>query len=49
MYDSNGPVESIDDILIHIERDMSEVTTEGWGELKGYPATWGNIMNIFNV
>jgi hypothetical protein len=38
-YDSNGPIESMDDILIRTQRGVHEVTTEEGGELKGYPAT----------
>jgi hypothetical protein len=40
VYDSNGPIESMDDILIHTKRGVREVTMEDWGKLKGYPATW---------
>jgi hypothetical protein len=31
----------MDDILIHTERCVREVTTEEWGKLKGYPLSWG--------
>jgi hypothetical protein len=41
VYDTSGPLESMDDILIHTEMGVHEVTTEEWGELRVYPATWG--------
>jgi hypothetical protein len=34
VYEVDGPFEYMDDILIHTERGMSEVTTEEWGKLK---------------
>jgi hypothetical protein len=34
----------MDDILIHTERGIWEVTTEDWGKLKGYPAAWGTTV-----
>jgi hypothetical protein len=41
IYDVNGPLESMDDILIRTDRGVREVTAEEWGELKGYPSSWG--------
>jgi hypothetical protein len=41
VYEANGPLESMDDVLIHTERGVREVTTEEWGKLKGYPSYWG--------
>jgi hypothetical protein len=41
MYEVEGPLESIDDILIRTERGVREVTNEEWGKLKGYPPSWG--------
>jgi hypothetical protein len=31
----------MDDILICTDRGVREVTTEEWGQLKGYPSSWG--------
>jgi hypothetical protein len=42
VYDANGPLESMDDILMHTDRGVREVTTEEWGKLKGYPSSCGN-------
>jgi hypothetical protein len=44
VYDVNGPLEAIDDVPIHTERGVGEVTTEEWGNLKGYPASWGESL-----
>jgi hypothetical protein len=37
VYDADGPLESMDDILIRTERGVREVTTEEWGKFKGCP------------
>jgi hypothetical protein len=41
MYEANGPLESMDDILVQTKRGVREVTTEEWGKPKGYPPSWG--------
>jgi hypothetical protein len=41
VYEADGPLKSMDDIIIRTERGVSEVTTEEWGKLKGYPSSWG--------
>jgi hypothetical protein len=41
VYEADGTLESMDDILIRTERGAREVTTEEWGKLKGYPHSWG--------
>jgi hypothetical protein len=41
MYEAGGPLESMDDILVRTKRGVREVTIEEWGELKGYPPSWG--------
>jgi site-specific DNA-cytosine methylase len=41
VYEADGTLKSIDDILIRTERGVREVTTEEWGKLKGYPPSWG--------
>jgi hypothetical protein len=35
VYEANGPLESMYDIIIHTERGVREVKTEEWGKLKG--------------
>jgi hypothetical protein len=42
VYKADVTLESSDDILIRTERGVREVTIEEWGELKGYPQSWGN-------
>jgi hypothetical protein len=42
VYDTNGPLEYMDDIIICMDRGVGEVTTEEWGKLKGCPSSWGN-------
>jgi hypothetical protein len=37
VYEADGPLESMDDILVRTKRGVREVTTEEWGKLKGYP------------
>jgi hypothetical protein len=37
VYEADGPLESMDDIIIRTERGVREVTTEEWGKLKGNP------------
>jgi hypothetical protein len=37
----DGPLKSMDDVLIRTERGVREVTTEEWGTFKGYPSSWG--------
>jgi hypothetical protein len=44
VHEANGPLESMDDILIRTDRGMREVTTEEWGKLKGYPSSWCTTM-----
>jgi hypothetical protein len=41
VYEGGGPLESMDDILVRMERGLREVTTEEWVKLKGYPPSWG--------
>jgi hypothetical protein len=41
IYDVNGPLQFMDDILIYTDRGLREVTTEKVGKLKGYPSSWG--------
>jgi hypothetical protein len=41
VYEANGPLEFMDDILVRTKRGVREVTTEEWGKLKGYPPSWG--------
>jgi hypothetical protein len=41
MYEADGSLKSIDDIIICSERGVREVTTEEWGKLQGYPSYWG--------
>jgi hypothetical protein len=41
VYKADGPLESMDDILIRTERGAREVTAEEWGKLKGHPSSWG--------
>jgi hypothetical protein len=40
VYEADGPLESMDDILVRTKRGVREVTTEEWRELKGYPLSW---------
>jgi hypothetical protein len=42
VYDVDGPLEAIDDVLICTERDVCEVTTEEWRKLKGYALRGGH-------
>jgi hypothetical protein len=44
MYESDGPLEYMDDILIRTERGVREVTTKERGNLKGYPSSWGTTL-----
>jgi hypothetical protein len=44
VYDSNGPLESMDSILIRTEMGVCKVTTEEWGGLKGCPVMWGTTV-----
>jgi hypothetical protein len=44
VYEAYIPLESIDDILLRMERCVREVTTEKWGKLKGYPPSSGNTV-----
>jgi hypothetical protein len=44
VYDMEWPLEAMDDIMIHTERGVREVTMEEWGRLKGYPSSWGTIV-----
>jgi hypothetical protein len=37
VYEADGPLDSMVDILIQTERGMREVTVEEWGKLKVYP------------
>jgi hypothetical protein len=37
VHEADGPLESMDDILVRTERGFREVKTEEWGKLKGYP------------
>jgi hypothetical protein len=37
VYDMDGPLESIDDIIIRTDRGVREVTTEEWRKLEGSP------------
>jgi hypothetical protein len=41
VYEANGPLEQMDDILVRTKRGVREVTTEEWGKLKGCPPSWG--------
>jgi hypothetical protein len=41
VYEADGPLESMDGILVRTKRGVREVTTEEWGKLKGYPPSWG--------
>jgi hypothetical protein len=41
MYEADGPLESMDDILICTEKGVMDFTTEEWEKLKGYPSSWG--------
>jgi hypothetical protein len=41
VYEADGHLESMDDILICTERGVREVMTEEWGKLKEYPSSWG--------
>jgi hypothetical protein len=37
VYNADVPLNPMDDILIRTESGTREVTTEEWGNLKGYP------------
>jgi hypothetical protein len=41
VYDANGPLEYMDNIIIHTDREVTEVMTKESGFLKGYPFSWG--------
>jgi hypothetical protein len=41
VYESDRPLDAMDDILICTEIGVREVTTKEWGKLKGYPSHWG--------
>jgi hypothetical protein len=41
VYEADGPLDSMDDILVRTKRGVREVTTEEWGKLKGYPLFGG--------
>jgi hypothetical protein len=41
VYEAEGPLESMDDILIRAERGVRGVTTVEWGKLEGYLPSWG--------
>jgi hypothetical protein len=41
LYEADGPLDSMDDILIRAKRGVQEVTNKEWGKLKGYPPFWG--------
>jgi hypothetical protein len=45
-YEAEGPLESMDDILIRTERGVREVTTEEWGKHKGHPLYWVPLRKI---
>jgi hypothetical protein len=40
VYDTNRPLEYMDDILICTDGGVREVMTEELGKLKGYPSSW---------
>jgi hypothetical protein len=42
--EADGPLESMDDMLVRTKRGVREVTTEEWGKLKGYPPSWGTTV-----
>jgi hypothetical protein len=44
VYEADGRLESMDDILIRTERGVREVTTEEWVKLKAYPPSWGTTV-----
>jgi hypothetical protein len=44
VYEAEGPLESMEDILVRTKRGLREVTTEEWGKLKGYPPSWDTTM-----
>jgi hypothetical protein len=44
VYEADGPLESMDDIPVQTDRGVREVTTEEWGQLKGYPPSWGTTV-----
>jgi hypothetical protein len=46
VYEANGPVEYMDDILICTDKGVREVMTEEWGKLKGYPSSWGTVRLV---
>jgi hypothetical protein len=35
VYEADGPLESMDDIIMRTKRGVREVTTTEWGKLKG--------------
>jgi hypothetical protein len=37
VYEADGPLDSMDDILVRTRTGVREVTTEEWGDLEGYP------------
>jgi hypothetical protein len=41
VYEADGTLEYMDDILIRTEIGVREVTTEEWVNLQGYPLCWG--------
>jgi site-specific DNA-cytosine methylase len=41
VYEADGPLESMDDILVRTKRGVREVMTEEWEKLKGYPPVLG--------
>jgi hypothetical protein len=41
VYEANRPLDSMDDIILRTERGVREVTTEEWGNIQGYPSSWG--------
>jgi hypothetical protein len=41
VYEADGPLESMDDILVLKKRGVRDVTTEEWVKLKEYPPYWG--------
>jgi hypothetical protein len=40
VYEADGPLEYMDDILVQTKIGAREANTGEWGRLKGYPPSW---------
>jgi hypothetical protein len=46
VYEVDGPLKSMYDILVRMKRRVREVTTEEWRKLKGYPLLGVPLQSI---